>query len=91
MPKKIKYLLFDMDGLLTDSERVTFGMWKKIFAGYGYELTLDIGLRLFGVVVFVNGNVGVVVHRLGGFATPIIAHCQGHCDFFGNSLSLFPI
>ncbi len=48
MHKKIRYLLFDMDGLLTDSERVTFDIWKKIFAGYGYELTLDFYLRIIG-------------------------------------------
>ena len=38
---RYKCLLMDMDGLLVDSERITFGMWKEIFAKRGYELDLD--------------------------------------------------
>ena len=38
---KYKCLLMDMDGLLVDSERITFDMWKVIFERHGYELDLD--------------------------------------------------
>ena len=52
MSLAIKYLLFDMDGLLTDSERVTFEIWKKIFRSHGYELTLDFYIKVIGMVDF---------------------------------------
>ena len=50
MAKKIKYLLFDMDGLLTDSERVTFEIWEDIFREHGYHLTLDFYNSITGMV-----------------------------------------
>ncbi|MBR3001044.1 MAG: HAD family phosphatase [Oscillospiraceae bacterium] len=50
MAKKIKYLLFDMDGLLTDSERVTFEIWEEIFREHGYELTMDFYISIIGMV-----------------------------------------
>ena len=50
MSLNIKYLLFDMDGLLTDSERVTFEIWKKIFRSHGHELTLDFYIKVIGMV-----------------------------------------
>ncbi|MBQ8995122.1 MAG: HAD family phosphatase [Oscillospiraceae bacterium] len=50
MAKKIKYLLFDMDGLLTNSEQVTFEIWEDIFREHGYELTLDFYISIIGMV-----------------------------------------
>ncbi|MDO5137216.1 MAG: HAD family phosphatase [Oscillospiraceae bacterium] len=50
MSNRIKYLLFDMDGLLTDSERVTFEIWEDIFLEHGYHLTLDFYIRIIGMV-----------------------------------------
>ena len=44
----IKALFFDMDGLLVDSERVTFEMWVDILAAQGHELTLDRYLTFIG-------------------------------------------
>ena len=38
----------DMDGLLVDSERITFEMWKVIFRRHGYELDLDGYCRMVG-------------------------------------------
>ena len=37
---KITSVLLDNDGLLVDSERVTFEIWQDIFMRHGYELTL---------------------------------------------------
>ena len=38
---KITSILFDNDGLLVDSERVTFEIWQEIFLRHGFELTME--------------------------------------------------
>ena len=46
--KNLKALLLDMDGLLIDSERVTYDMWRDLFAAQGHELTMPIYLQIIG-------------------------------------------
>ena len=46
--KNLKALLLDMDGLLIDSERVTYEMWRDLFAAQGHELTMPIYLQIIG-------------------------------------------
>ena len=46
---KITSVIFDNDGLLVDSERVTFEIWQEIFLRHGYELTLDDYLQVIGL------------------------------------------
>lgn len=38
---KITSVLFDNDGLLVDSERVTFEIWQEIFQRHGFQLSLE--------------------------------------------------
>jgi HAD superfamily hydrolase (TIGR01509 family) len=38
---KITSILFDNDGLLVDSERVTFEIWQEIFLRHGYDLSME--------------------------------------------------
>ena len=38
---KKKAVIFDMDGLMIDSERVTYDGYVKICSEYNYEMTLD--------------------------------------------------
>ncbi|PCH36090.1 HAD-like protein [Wolfiporia cocos MD-104 SS10] len=45
---KIEYVLFDMDGLLIDSERVYTDVTNTILAKYGKEMTWDIKAGLMG-------------------------------------------
>ncbi len=45
---RYRCLLMDMDGLLVDSERITFEMWKVIFRKHGYDLDLDGYCRMVG-------------------------------------------
>ncbi|GJE92849.1 HAD-like protein [Phanerochaete sordida] len=45
---KIEYVLFDMDGLLIDSERVYTDVTNHILARYGKEMTWDIKAGLMG-------------------------------------------
>lgn len=45
---KYKAILLDMDGLLVDSERITFGMWVEIFQRHGHKLDLDHYVQLCG-------------------------------------------
>ncbi len=46
---KITSVLLDNDGLLVDSERVTFEIWQDIFMRHGYELTLEEYCSLIGM------------------------------------------
>ena len=46
---KITAVLFDNDGLLVDSERVTFEIWQDIFRRHGYDLTMDTYCQLIGM------------------------------------------
>ncbi|MBQ4240170.1 MAG: HAD family phosphatase [Oscillospiraceae bacterium] len=46
---KITSILLDNDGLLVDSERVTFEIWRDIFARHGYDLTLETYCEVTGM------------------------------------------
>ncbi|KAI0775791.1 HAD-like protein [Trametes elegans] len=45
---KIEYVIFDMDGLLIDSERVYTDVTNELLAPYGKEMTWDIKAGLMG-------------------------------------------
>lgn len=44
----IKGLLFDMDGVLFDTERVYLNTWIKVFHEYGYEMSRDVYISVMG-------------------------------------------
>lgn len=46
--KKKKAVIFDMDGLMIDSERVTWEGYQKECSLRGYEMTLDFYMQLLG-------------------------------------------
>lgn len=46
--KKIKAVLFDMDGVIFDTERVYLEGWKKVFKKYGYEMTKEVYVSVMG-------------------------------------------
>ncbi|MDU4935407.1 MAG: HAD family phosphatase [Peptostreptococcaceae bacterium] len=45
---KIKGIIFDMDGVLVDTERISFKFWEKSFEKYGYKYSMDTHLSLIG-------------------------------------------
>ena len=40
--KEIKAIIFDMDGVIFDTERVYLDIWSKVFEKYGYKITKEI-------------------------------------------------
>ena len=44
----IKAVIFDMDGVLFDTERVYLESWIKVFKEYGYTMTKEIYIPLMG-------------------------------------------
>lgn len=40
--------IFDMDGLLLDTERISFSAWKRAVADFGYDLKEEVFLRMIG-------------------------------------------
>jgi beta-phosphoglucomutase family hydrolase len=45
---KIEAVLFDMDGVIFDTENVYLEVWTKVFQKYGYEMTKDIYISVMG-------------------------------------------
>lgn len=45
---KIKGIIFDMDGVLVDTERISYKFWIEAFEKYGYEYTMDTHLSIIG-------------------------------------------
>ncbi|MBE6055261.1 MAG: HAD family phosphatase [Clostridium sartagoforme] len=39
---KIKAIIFDMDGVLFDTEKIYLDVWTKVFDKYGYKMTKEI-------------------------------------------------
>lgn len=46
--EKIEGFIFDMDGILFDTERISSTFWKKILKKYGYDMNDEIYLTLIG-------------------------------------------
>ena len=44
----IKALIFDMDGVIFDTERVYLNTWIKVFKDYGYEMSMEIYTSVMG-------------------------------------------
>ncbi len=42
MATAIRALIFDFDGLILDTESTELGVWKRIYAEYGFEYPLDL-------------------------------------------------
>ena len=48
MSKKIKAVLFDMDGVIFDTEREYLKEWEAIFKKYGYKMKKEIYISVMG-------------------------------------------
>lgn len=46
--KEIKAVIFDMDGVIFDTERVYLDIWSKVFRKYGYEISKEIYISVMG-------------------------------------------
>lgn len=56
-------VIFDMDGLLIDSERMAHRCWQIALAEYGYEINAEIYLRLVGRTL--NDAIGILKDEYG--------------------------
>lgn len=46
--KEIKAIIFDMDGVIFDTERVYLDIWSEVFAKYGYKITKEVYISVMG-------------------------------------------
>lgn len=46
--KNIKAVIFDMDGVLIDTERISFNAFKEVLSGYNYEMSEAFYLTMIG-------------------------------------------
>lgn len=46
--KEIKAIIFDMDGVIFDTERVYLDIWSKVFEKYGYKITKEVYISVMG-------------------------------------------
>ncbi|MGL5316645.1 MAG: HAD family hydrolase [Peptostreptococcaceae bacterium] len=46
--KNIEAAIFDMDGLIFDTERIYFETWSKVFKKYGYKMTKEVYASVMG-------------------------------------------
>ena len=46
--KKIEAVLFDMDGVIFDTESIYLDIWTKVFQSYGYIMTKDVYISVMG-------------------------------------------
>ncbi|SFC13792.1 HAD family hydrolase [Clostridium uliginosum] len=45
---EIKAVLFDMDGVIFDTERIYLDIWTKVFDKYGYKMTKEVYVSVMG-------------------------------------------
>ena len=50
MPK-VQAIIFDLDGLLIDTESISRPSWRKAATDFGYELTDEIFAQMLGIVL----------------------------------------
>lgn len=66
--KKVESVIFDMDGVLFDTESIYLKVWKNVFRKYGYKMTKDIYSQ---VIATWRENVKKVFLREFGAELPI--------------------
>lgn len=66
--KKVESVIFDMDGVLFDTESIYLKVWKNVFRKYGYKMTKDIYSQ---VIATGRENVKKVFLREFGEELPI--------------------
>ena len=45
---KIKAIIFDMDGVIFDTEMIYLKVWSEVFEKYGYKMTKEIYASVLG-------------------------------------------
>ncbi len=76
LPDTLQAVLFDMDGLLLDTERLARDIWYAVAREQGYELTDAIYLPILGTNV---AGTKRIIQNAFGEATPVDAmHLEKH-------------
>ena len=65
----IKAVLFDMDGLMFDTERLTSDIWISIGQKYGYPITMEMMNRMRGLPLqgYLNWGMTLIIGNIERF------------------------
>ena len=66
--ENIEAIIFDMDGVIFDTEKLYFNVWERIFKKYGYDMTIDVYSSVMGIG---RDNVKKVFKEIYGQDIPI--------------------
>lgn len=54
---EVELIIFDMDGLMLDTERIAFAGWKEAAAKYGYQIEEELYLKTLGMTPIISREI----------------------------------